>query len=78
MDIRERIPSVINSDALKVTAVLSVVVILMTAAVAGILSGLGLFVLMMIEMNAIAVVGSSALLATSTTVFLVCYLWLSA
>lgn len=77
MDVRGRVLSFFKSSRVKVTTVLSSVVALMTLAAAGVLSGVGLFILMMIQMNALAVVGSSLLLAVSVSVFLFCYLWLS-
>lgn len=77
MNLRERVVSFLTSSRFKVTTVLSSVVAAMTLAAAGILSGVGLFILMMIQMNVLAVVGSSLLLAVSVSVFLSCYLWLS-
>ncbi len=67
-----------RSDRVRISSVLGSVVLLMTLSAAGILSGLGLFLLMMIQMDVLAVVGSALLLSVSTAVFLSCYLWLSA
>lgn len=83
MDVRGRLTDnrlvhAARSDSVRITTVLGTVAALMALSAAGILSGLGLFLLMMIEMNIVAVVGSSLLLTVSATVFLSCYLWLSA
>lgn len=85
-DVRSRIASrvassypvrLVKSDMTRVGAVLGGVILAMTLSAAGILSGLGLFLMMMIQMDALAVVGSALLLASSTTVFLSCYFWLA-
>lgn len=73
-----RIIDAIKSDSARITAYLGGAAVLMTLGAAGILSGIGLFILMMIQMEALAVVGSALLLAVSTAVFLSCYLWLTA
>lgn len=82
MDVRgrltdNRVVSTLKSDTARITSVLGTVALLMTLSAAGILSGAGLFILMMIQMEALAVVGSALLLAASTAVFLSCYLWLT-
>lgn len=80
MDVRGqlgRVLGTLRSDSVRIRSVLGAVGVLMTLSAAGVLSGLGLFILMMIQMEALAVVGSALLLSVSTTVFLSCYLWLS-
>lgn len=72
-----RVVSAVRSDTVRITSVLGTVAVLMTASAAGILSGIGLFILMMIQVQPLAVVGSAVLLAVSTAVFLSCYLWLA-
>lgn len=83
MDLRgrltdNRLVSTLTSDGIRIRSVLAAVAAGMTLGAAGILSGAGLFILMMIQMETLAVVGSSLLLAVSTAVFLYCYLWLTA
>lgn len=73
-----RIISAAKSDSARITTYIGGVALLMTLGAAGILSGVGLFILMMVQMEALAVVGSALLLAVSTAVFLSCYLWLTA
>lgn len=78
MDVKGRLPSLVLSDTTRITSVLGFVGVMMTLSAAGVLSGVGLFILMMIQMNALMVVYSSILLTTSLSIFLACYLWLSA
>jgi hypothetical protein len=58
--------------------VLGLVLLAMTVASAGVLSGAGLFILAMISLDGNAVVLSSLLLSFSTAVVLLCYGWLTA
>jgi hypothetical protein len=58
--------------------VLGLVVLVMTTSAAGVLSGLGLFLLAMIGMVQVNVVLSSLLLSFSVATFLLCYGWLTA
>lgn len=58
--------------------VLGLVALVMTIAAAGVLSGVGLFIISMIEMTGMSVVLSSLLLSFSVAVFLLCYGWLTA
>lgn len=78
MDVKGLLPSLVLSDTTRITSVLGFVGVMMTLSAAGVLSGVGLFILMMIQMNALMVVYSSILLTTSLSIFLACYLWLSA
>jgi len=72
-------PDVSDSTAVRIRifSIIGLVVFVATLGVAGLISGLGLFLLMMIETNAIGVVGASLLLAFSATAFVSSYLWLS-
>jgi hypothetical protein len=72
-----RVLSAIRSDQFRILSVLGAVALLMTISVAGILSGLGLFLLAMLAAKTVAVVASSLLLSFSVATFLVCYLWLT-
>lgn len=58
--------------------VLGLVVLVMTTSAAGVLSGVGLFLLAMIGMVQVNVVLSSLLLSFSAATFLLCYGWLTA
>jgi len=58
--------------------VLGLVVLTMTIAAAGVLSGVGLFLLAMIGTATMDVIISSILLSFSVAVFLLCYGWLTA
>jgi len=58
--------------------VLGLVVLVMTISAAGVLSGLGLFLLAMIGTAQADVILSSILLSFSVAIFLVCYGWLTA
>jgi len=58
--------------------VLGLVVLTMVIASAGVLSGVGLFILAMVTMAQVNVVLSSLLLSFSVTVLLICYGWLTA
>jgi hypothetical protein len=58
--------------------VLGLVILTMVVASAGVLSGLGLFLLAMINMAGMKVVLSSLLLSFSTAVLMLCYGWLTA
>lgn len=82
LEIRSRISNsrvfaAIRSDQFKIFSVLGAVALAMTLSVAGILSGLGLFLLAMLATEAVSVVASSLLLAFSVTTFIVCYFWLT-
>lgn len=66
-----------ESDRLKVTSIIGAVALLMTVSAAGVLSGLGLFAIMLIKMETLGVVGSALIFSISTAVFLSCYLWIS-
>jgi hypothetical protein len=73
MDVR----AVLKSDRLRVSAVLGIVAIIMAVSAAGFISGVGLLILMMIQMKEILVVLSSLLLSFSAVIFLICYIWLT-
>jgi hypothetical protein len=75
MDVRERLRD--EWVRRRFTVILGTVGLLMTLGAAGILSGFGLFILMMIQMELLPIVGSALLLASSTAVFLACYLWIT-
>jgi hypothetical protein len=72
-----RVVSFIRSDTTKIFGVLGSVIVLMTLAAAGILSGAGLFLLAMLSADGIAVIGSSLLLSISLATFLAGYIWLT-
>jgi hypothetical protein len=72
-----RLTAVLKSDEFKVFSVLGAVALAMTLSVAGILSGLGLFLLSMLAAESLAVIGSSLLFSFSVATFIVCYLWLT-
>lgn len=72
-----RLSRLVKSDQFKIFSVLGAVALAMTLSVAGILSGLGLFLLAMLATEAVSVVASSLLLAFSVTTFIVCYFWLT-
>jgi len=72
-----RVSAAIRSDQFKIFSVLGAVALAMTLSVAGILSGLGLFLLAMLAAQPMSVVGSSLLLSFSVGTFLACYLWLT-
>lgn len=59
-------------------AIIGVIILTMTVAAAGVLSGAGLFILAMVSMTDVNVVLSSLLLSFSAAVFLLCYGWLTA
>ncbi len=61
----------------RMLSVLGLVILVMTISAAGILSGLGLYILAMITVVDLHVVLSSLLLSFSTAVFLLCYGWLT-
>lgn len=69
--------AVLKSDRLRVSAVLGIVAIIMAVSAAGFISGVGLLILMMIQMKEILVVLSSLLLSFSAVIFLICYIWLT-
>jgi len=77
MDVKGRLPSVVLSDTTRITSVLGFVGVMMTLSAAGVLSGVGLFILMMIQMKAAMVVYSSILLTTSLSILLACYMWIT-
>lgn len=78
MDIRGPIRERLMTNTVRIGSVLGTVAFLMTVSAAGIVSGLGLFLLMMIQMKPLAVVVSSLLLSVSIAVFATCYLWITA
>lgn len=77
MDVKGRLPSVVFNDTTRITSVLGFVGVMMTLSAAGVLSGVGLFILMMIQMKAAMVVYSSILLTTSLSILLACYMWIT-
>lgn len=82
LEIRRRISdsrvfAAIRSDQFKIFSVLGAVALSMALSVAGILSGLGLFLLAMLAAEAASVVLSSLLFSFSLATFLVCYMWLT-
>lgn len=73
------IPSVPRpSGRTRMYGILGFVVIVWSISAAGILSGLGLFLLAMLSAKPLVIGGSSLLLSFSIAVFLVCYMWLTA
>jgi hypothetical protein len=64
--------------AVRMYGVLGLVVIAMSVSSAGMVSGLGLFILSMISMSTTDILMSSLLLSFSSAVFLLCYGWLTA
>lgn len=62
----------------RVYSVLGLVMLTMTVAASGVLSGVGLFLLAMVSQATVNVVLSSLLLSFSTATFLLCYGWLTA
>lgn len=59
-------------------SVMVTVAVLMTLGVAGVLSGFGLFILFMIAGDTAGVISSSMVFAASISVFISCYIWLTA
>lgn len=69
------LPSV--PPGVRMFSVLGLVILVMTISAAGILSGLGLYILAMVTVMDLHVVLSSLLLSFSIAVFLLCYGWLT-
>lgn len=58
-------------------SILLAVVVLLVLAMAGFVAGAGFFILSMVAMNYLYVAGSSLLLATSVSIILAGYAWLT-
>ena len=72
-----RVSAAIRSDQFKIFSVLGAVALAMALSVAGILSGLGLFLLAMLAAKTTSVILSSLLFSFSLATFLLCYIWLT-
>lgn len=65
----------INVYLLQMYVVLALVAVAFVLSAAGVLSGVGLFILSMVTVDKAGVVGSSVLLTTSLAVFVALYWW---
>lgn len=72
-NVRERLPTI--SRRKKGLAIFYLILVAFVLSGAGIVAGVGFFLLSMIAMDYLLVAGSSILLAASAGVFLWCYLW---
>lgn len=79
---KQRLPSLPlpspNYDVIRMYGVLGTMAILFILGAAGTLSGVGIFILMMIQMKVLGVIGSSLLLCTSLAIDLAIYGWVTA
>lgn len=77
---RERLPSLPSwrpGPRARMYSVLGFVVVAMTLAAAGVLSGLALFIISLLGMVTTEIIASSILLSVSSMILLLCYLWIT-